>query len=112
MVIFIKNSSAETERIEKEVLASLENSLENLESMLVDLQSNSTTIDGHIDDIAAQLQALNESLVESVPNRLIEAANQYAGNVTQHVEVFADWLQIQVRDNVGACQVKLNLKIL
>ena len=97
--------------MESEVLSSLENSLQNLESMLVDLQSNATTIDGHIDDIVTQLKTLNDSLTESVPNRLIDAANQYAGNVTQHIEVFADWLQIQVRDNVGACQVQFKILI-
>merc|ERR1712130_1060825 len=54
--------------------------------------------------IVAEINQLNVSLTTVVPEKLIQTADYYGSNLTQHVEIFSEWLNVQVKGNVGACQ--------
>lgn len=73
--------------------------------MLQHLSENATAIEGQIDTLLDEINNLNISLTTVVPDKLMETADNYGSNVTRHVEIFTDWLNVQVKQNIGACQV-------
>jgi len=89
------------------ITAPLETSLDQLEVILVQLSENATEIGPIIDRLLNEIDNLNNSLLTTVPDRLVEYASDYGANVTRHVDVFAAWLNVQLKDNIGACQVSI-----
>jgi hypothetical protein len=90
-------------------MVALEDTLDHLEVWLEYLVENASRIDGQVDILMEELTELNSTFILSVPDKLSEAAEEYGNNVTRHIAVFSDWLTVQLRENIGACQVCHNI---
>jgi prominin 1 len=104
VVAKLQKHSYDTMQLNVDLTAPLQASLDRLDAMLGQLSQNATEIAPTIDRLLSEIDQLNSSLLTTVPDRLVEYATDYGQNVTRHVDVFADWLNVQLRENIGACQ--------
>lgn len=100
----LQKYSYETVLLNDNNMVALEDTLDHLEVWLEYLVENASRIDGQVDILMEELTELNSTFILSVPDKLSEAAEEYGNNVTRHIAVFSDWLTVQLRENIGACQ--------